>query len=307
MGALVRRQDYWALNERFEALEGKTDWPSPEEKLAAYSELLGETLSELGETSVDLRVTETRLKGLEDDLSRVRGVQYDLYSVPTDLGGLEAVGYHSPAAHVTGDFYGVLDLGRKRYGIYIGDVSGHGPWAAYIAGIIVNRLEYLANSEAPPGTVMNRINNRVVLPIGEYGFVTMFYGVADLERNTLTYVEAGHKTHILPSEGELHPLGGEGSFSLGFVDDFNYNEAQEEVGIKSGDILVGFTDGLWEWGIKVEELAEILNDRRLYPDKLDGAIGNMIEAIKAEMDRRVGQTGNEDFTDDVAILLTRFL
>jgi sigma-B regulation protein RsbU (phosphoserine phosphatase) len=71
----------------------------------------------------------------------------------------------------------------------------------------------------------------------------VFYGVVDAPARRLTYARAGHDRPLLLRGGEIHPLGGEGTF-LGFPDLEELHLSEEQAELEPGDRLVLYTDGL---------------------------------------------------------------
>ncbi len=86
-------------------------------------------------------------------------------------------------------------------------------------------------------------------PIGEGDresmFVTLFYGVLDAKKKTLTYVSAGHNPPLMlgESSGGTIMLEARG-IALGVMPDIKLEE--KEISLRQGDILVLYTDGVTE-------------------------------------------------------------
>jgi serine phosphatase RsbU (regulator of sigma subunit) len=156
-----------------------------------------------------------------------------------------------PARQVGGDFYDVILLDANQFGIVVGDVSDKGmPAALYMAltrSLLLAEVRRSgpAGSAGPssPRTVLRSVH-RLLQELGQPGlFVTVFYGIVDAPARRLAYARAGHDRPLLLRDGEVQPLGGEGTF-LGFPDVDELHLSEESLDLCSGDRLVLYTDGL---------------------------------------------------------------
>lgn len=149
------------------------------------------------------------------------------------------------AREVGGDFYDVFDLPDGRLGIVIADVADKGMPAALF--MVLSRTLIRANvqTDCSPGEVLSRVNE-VILPDTENGmFLTVVYGVLDLESGDFEYANAGHNPPLLVrvNRGEVESLG-RTSMALGVLDSLNVG--QSRVRLNPGDYLLLYTDGLTE-------------------------------------------------------------
>lgn len=103
----------------------------------------------------------------------------------------------SPARAVGGDFYDFFQLSPHKTGIVIGDVADKGiPSAIFMAQ--THALVYAeAHQSDSPGQVLRRVNEHL-LSIGEARlFVTVLYGVLDMEKGNFSYARAGHELPLI--------------------------------------------------------------------------------------------------------------
>jgi serine phosphatase RsbU (regulator of sigma subunit) len=147
-----------------------------------------------------------------------------------------------PARAVGGDLYDLIALNNNCLGIVIGDVSDKGVPAAIFMALARSLLRAEASRMAPPAMVLREVN-RHLLDMNTAGlFITVIYGVLDLDNRQFTYVRAGHEipfffrmdgTEILPGNGRGQPLG--------LFDDVILEELS--VAIPPGSRIVLYTDG----------------------------------------------------------------
>jgi sigma-B regulation protein RsbU (phosphoserine phosphatase) len=76
-------------------------------------------------------------------------------------------------------------------------------------------------------------------------FVTLFYGILDSEKRTLTYVNAGHNPPLIcrAAGGSFEELEATG-IAMGAIPDTGYTAAT--VPLAPGDVMVLYTDGITE-------------------------------------------------------------
>jgi sigma-B regulation protein RsbU (phosphoserine phosphatase) len=143
---------------------------------------------------------------------------------------------------VGGDFYDVIRLDERRYGLVIADVSGKGmPAALYMALARSLLLAEARREPSPRATLLNV--NRLLRELGEPQlFVTVFYGIIDIIDLHLIYCRAGHDYPVLLRDGQVHMLEAEGTV-LGFFDERELRLDEGCLRLARGDRLVLYTDG----------------------------------------------------------------
>lgn len=186
-----------------------------------------------------------REESLRKEVEIARDVQTRLF--PQVLPVMEALDYAGvcrPAREVGGDSYDFIALGEGRLGLALSDISGKGIAAA----LLMASLQALLRSHAPlPGRDLKDlaadVNRLLVASIPDNRFATLFYGVFDAGRRTLTYINAGHNPPLLLRRGaaiaqRLEPTG----MMLGVFDDATFGQAT--VDMQDGDLLVVYSDGV---------------------------------------------------------------
>lgn len=107
---------------------------------------------------------------------------------------------HRMQTSVGGDFYDFPNAGPGKLGLLIGDVMGHGVSAGLLMAMIVGLLRRESQKVADPLAAARLINDHLH-EVGEavdHALIcTFFYGVMDIERRTLDFVNAGHPAPIV--------------------------------------------------------------------------------------------------------------
>jgi sigma-B regulation protein RsbU (phosphoserine phosphatase) len=186
-----------------------------------------------------------------------------------EINGLDFCGACRPALGVGGDYYDFLMLPSKHLGIAIGDVSGKGISAA----LLMASLQASLRGQAIQGTndlasLIGNVNKLVHEASAENRYATFFYAQYEPETRSLTYVNAGHNPPMIfrrKNGDEIEIIRLEtGGPVVGLLPMFPYS--QETVTLQSGDLFVGFTDGI----------SEAMNN-----EEEEWGEERMIEAIKA--------------------------
>jgi sigma-B regulation protein RsbU (phosphoserine phosphatase) len=238
-----------------------------------------------------------RLQVQEQELERAREIQRDLLpkTLP-QLPGIQLAGAWQPARVVGGDYFDVVRLDSKRLGICIGDVAGKGITAALLMANLQASFRALATADAPPSAVCTKLNAFLCSNLAPGKFITLFYGVLDAERRTLTYESAGHcPALLLKKPGQVEALRGEGAV-LGVLPDWTYRDSVAP--LAAGDRLLLYTDGVTE----AENLAgeEFGEDRLVQAAHLtDGSAENTQRKIMEEVSLFCGA----NFTDDATLVV----
>lgn len=150
-----------------------------------------------------------------------------------------------PAKDVGGDFYDFFRIDDSHIGIAIADVSGKGVPAALFMTMSHTLLRFTGSRCLDPITTITESNNMLSKESFDSMFVTVFYGVYDVNSGELTFVNAGHNPpYLLHADGTVSELSTTPSLCLGVIDNFTYTS--NKVTLSKGDTLVTFTDGVTE-------------------------------------------------------------
>lgn len=215
-------------------------------------------------------------KKAERELEIAREIQFSFlvkdYPQPE---GWEIATHIRPARHVSGDFYDVFPItASKQIALIIADVCDKGVGAAmymaifrslfraysdqqYImrwAGIptesprespsgIFRRDALLASGAPSLKNAIDLTNNYIATHHGNSNmFATVFFGLLDPSTGQLLYINAGHESPLLISNGTLKQRLDPTGPAVGMLPDMEFKI--EEMRLKPGDSLLLFTDGI---------------------------------------------------------------
>jgi len=191
---------------------------------------------------------------LQDCLLIAQEIQQNLLpQKPPAISGLDISGASIYSCMLGGDFFDYMDFEevccrtQDHVGIVVGDVSGHGIYAALLMSTVRAYIRCRATQPGDIGQIFNSVNAMICKDTGVGGhFITVFYLDVNPGNKEIRWVRAGHEAALLfeAESSAFHELKGEGSV-LGISTDMGY-EQQHLAGLKTGDIILIGTDGAWE-------------------------------------------------------------
>jgi len=164
-------------------------------------------------------------------------------SSPPKLTGFDIAATYVPCFEVGGDFYDFISLPGDNVGVAVCDVVGKGVRASLLTASIRASLRAHAANIYEMSKVLRKVNRDLCSDTLTSDFATLFYGVLDVRKREFTYSNAGHVPPILIRRGQVRNLRAGGGV-IGI--DTTLTWAQEVVSLRSGDVILAYTDGLHE-------------------------------------------------------------
>ena len=189
-------------------------------------------------------------RAMESELQNAREVQRILLpQADPVVAGFRISGTNLPARIISGDYYDYIDLGDRKYGIAIADVSGKGVPAGLLMAMCRSALRSVAPGRSSPSEVLAAVNRQLFPDIREDMFISMAYCILDEESGRLTIARAGHDPALLfrRETGKVELLRSPG-LALG-VDGgavFERVTKDQQVELLPGDCVLLYTDGVRE-------------------------------------------------------------
>jgi sigma-B regulation protein RsbU (phosphoserine phosphatase) len=156
-----------------------------------------------------------------------------------------------------------------------------------------------AHRERSPLKVLANVH-RLLQSLGRSRmFVTVFYGIVEIEGDQLTYARAGHDKPLLLRQGRIEALEGEGTV-LGFSDMEDLYLSEEQILLQDGDSLVLYTDGLADalspagQRLGLRELISLVQAHSGLPAE---------ELVKATFANVLAHQGSAEQFDDMSMLV----
>ena len=166
------------------------------EYIAALNKLTGELEQKVAERVAELAESNRKLM---EDLEAGKKLQNKILPAPEqDIGPYHFSSRLFPSLALSGDFVDYFSISNRYIGFYMADVSGHGISSAIVTVLLKNFIDNkvekfnLLNDQTlfDPQEICTRINGILLREkLGKY--LTIFYGIIDMETNTMKYANCG--------------------------------------------------------------------------------------------------------------------
>lgn len=192
----------------------------------------------------------TQLVDIQSDLSLAHNIQTSIlpveFSIPMERGNeYDLFASMNAAKDVGGDFYDFFRIDDTHLGFTIADVSGKGVPAALFMAVSRTMIKALGINELSSAKCIEMANDMLSEESVDSMFVTVFYGVLDLETGMIDYTNAGHNPpYVVHPDGSIEALPVVGNLIVGAVEGMPYKNGILQ--LKPGDKLVMYTDGVTE-------------------------------------------------------------
>ena len=244
-------------------------------------------------------------KELDRDLESARRYVHSLIPAPLTEGPIRTEWLLLPSARLGGDVFGYHQLDARTFAIFLLDVSGHGTGAAMHAVSVTNVLQ----RDAVPGLDMRdpakvAAHVNAMFQMSTHGglYLTLWYGVYDLETRTLAYCSAGHHPSYLVAQARERAIPLKtGNIMIGATSPFEFESSSVEV--PAGSRLYVFSDGIFEIEAKDGEQWGL---DHVLPLIVEPPVQGMTEPERLlQAIRR--RARHPDFEDDFTVLVATFL
>jgi len=215
--------------------------------------------------------------------------------------GLDIAAAYIPCFDVGGDFYDFLKVSDNCIAVAIADVMGKGMPAALMMSCFRSAVRAYADIEGGGQAIREIINKLNKMICGECSggeFITFFYAIIDAEKGSITYCNCGHEPTVLIRDGKIIDLE-KGGLVLGVDEQAEYEI--ETVGLKDGDCLLFYTDGLIDAANFDGELWDRENMLQTAKKFATDSAGQMINNILRYRRRFVGLAEQIDDTSIVVV------
>jgi sigma-B regulation protein RsbU (phosphoserine phosphatase) len=199
-----------------------------------------------------------------------------------------------PSRFLSGDIWGILDVGFNQMAIWICDFSGKGIRAAlhtFRLHTLIQEFKYCADD---PGEIIDALNTRLVKVMPQGQFSTFLVGVINFEKNLFTYTSASatHPLIYFPDEKKFQIGDGTG-VPLGIVDRPSY--PLRTIEFPKGASLILYSDFLWEEKA-LPGISFNAENLPLFAHELQGR--KVVETVR----QQVELLGDPSFSDDLTLI-----
>ena len=145
------------------------------------------------------------------------------------------------------DFFPCEDEHCSRFGIVVGDVTGHGVGAALLMATARALIRGLVTRPENLAECLTQVNSFLSTDVRDTGrFMSLFFLMIEEGSRNISWVRAGHDPAILfdPTSEKIEELIGPGMV-LGVEDGYCYEQVDKTIEADGTIIFIG-TDGIWE-------------------------------------------------------------
>ncbi|HTZ72332.1 MAG TPA: SpoIIE family protein phosphatase [Candidatus Aquilonibacter sp.] len=239
------------------------------------------------------------------ELENAREAQARLFpQTQPELATLEYSGICIQARTVGGDYYDFIELGKGRFGLVIGDISGKGTAAALLMANLQAHLRNLCStySSRPyvpfavdqPQRLLQAVNRLFCDNTASRAFASLFFAEYDDTTRRLRYANCGHlPALILRRDNQLEALNST-STVVGLFKEWECSVGEFQ--LACGDTFVFYTDGVTESFNEADEqfgeerLIEALRRHRELPSPV------LLRMLVDEVRRFSPQKQHDDIT-----------
>ena len=269
----------------------------------SYFQALSQQIS-IAVGSAKLHLDSMEKVRLEQSLEIASAIQGGLMpSIPTEVDGFDLFGWYQSAERTSGDFYDLVRMLDGRFGVVVGDVTGHGIGPALVTASAQGTLRSSLRFVDDPGQAICMLNEDLSERLDDGMFVTLFLGLFGSEG--LTYLNAGHTPPLIwrMATQEIETVDGDGP-ALGMMEDFPY-ETPAEVCLDPGDVFLALTDGIVEARCAVgsEDLFDEEGVRKVLSELAPQ--GKSAAEIGGELVQRVLEFAEGNREDDMTLVVVR--
>ncbi len=248
----------------------------------------------------------TQLESIKGDLAVAREIQQAILPrifppFPENTHLLDIAASMNAAKDVGGDFYDFFRIDDDHIGFVIADVSGKGVPAAIFMAVSRTLIRATGIRGAGAAECMTYSNNLLSKESVNSMFVTVFYGIYNIQTGEVTYANAGHNPpYLMKANGTIEQLPLSKDIVAGAIDEYQYTD--EKLQLEHGDTLLLYTDGVTEatdadYGEYGEGRLEVLLKQHT-KDDCQQIIDKVKEDVKAF-------AGDVEQSDDITLLALR--
>ncbi len=212
---------------------------------------------------------------------------------------------YNPSRNVGGDVYDYIKISENKYVVYIGDISGKGIQAALLMTAVKSIISMLIERNKENfqlEALVTELNNKLSISLFSQNFMTLLFGVIDLETKTFSYLNAGHPPliKINCTTGKVSMFDDSGTVPIGWKEDLNLTSDKiSTVQLNDQCVYMLYTDGIFECVNKDDPndllgLDRLINLIENYPQKYN--VINLPYFINDSLSQLGYLTNSDDFT-----------
>lgn len=219
--------------------------------------------------------------------------------------GVEIAGASQYSDETGGDYFDILHFNNdnSELAVAVADVVGHGVGAALLMATTRAILRSRLAQSGDVAEITSDVNNLLCKDtMKANNFVTLFLMLIDTDKQTLSWVRAGHEPAIVytPSSKTFGSLMGQG-VALGINDDFSYQQENISFFNEEQIILIG-SDGVWD---AENEMGEQFGKERVHRLLQETAHFSAQDIVKHIIQAVNAFQGDNKQIDDITLVIIK--
>lgn len=188
---------------------------------------------------------ERQLLKMQEELRLAAKIQTELLPKSSPVvPGYRVAAKTIPAQMIGGDYFDFLLVDRDHLAFCLGDVSGKGLPASLLMASTQATVRGQAFNGLAPADCVARSSRMLYETTEPEKFVTLLFGILELNEHRLSYTNAGHEhPYLIGPGGDVRRLD-KGGVALGMLEEFPFD--QETVAFPPGSTLIICSDGITE-------------------------------------------------------------
>lgn len=209
----------------------------------------------------------------------------------------EVSSIYRPHFNVGGDYYDCLVIEPGRYLICLADISGKGVSAALLMSNLQANIKQLVKKYTSLDALVTNLNTAVFELTGGERFLTLFIADVFPEQGKVDYINCGHISPLIYSEGKMTALN-VGTTVIGAFPKLPFMD-KGHLSLHGQSILLIFTDGLTDL---INPSAEYFDLEHIEKFIIENHTKNSTSFNTLLMDELEKFKGNQTFPDDITVL-----
>lgn len=218
----------------------------------------------------------------------------------------EVATLYRSAKQVGGDYFDFIPLGENHLGVLVADVSGKSLPGMLVMLMTRDLVRHVSRTLLSPSDILKETNRELRENIKAGMFVTMFFGILDVNSGQFTFASAGHNPLIV-FDGKTRKcrcIKTKG-FPLGVMppDVFDQRLEAGEVWLAHNDRLIQYTDGVNEALNEIGDELGMESYLRIIESNECGDSEKFVQRLRFQHDEFVGRA--EQY-DDITFVTVRW-
>lgn len=205
-----------------------------------------------------------------------------------------------PHQSVGGDYYDFIQLNENEVVFCVADVSGKGVPAALLMSNFQASLQILLRHMNGLSDLVHELNSKIIRNSKGEKFITLFIAKYNTVTHIMHYINAGHNPPLLMDDDGSNLLT-VGCTGLGMFDELE-RVREGIVNVKSGALLVCYTDGLVEQSNERDEEFGIERVQQIVQDNIRNTPSEINQQLLTTLNVHKGDIA---YVDDIALITAR--